>query len=239
VEYDGRRATLREWLSGNHLPALEEVRGLTPAELVASLQALPHREYSIASLPSEGSLQLFVRHMQREDGTPGIGSSWLTRHADTGAEIALRIRPNASFHVPTDGRPVILIGNGTGLAGLRALLKARIAAGHFRNWLLFGERQAAHDFYHQEDIAQWQCDGHLARLDLAWSRDGASRVYVQDRLREAAAALRQWVDDGAAIYVCGSLAGMAPGVDAVLRDVLGDVVVERLRDEGRYRRDVY
>jgi sulfite reductase (NADPH) flavoprotein alpha-component len=64
-------------------------------------------------------------------------------------------------------------------------------------------------------------------------------VYVQDRLREAATALRQWVEDGAAIYVCGSLAGMAPGVDAVLREVLGDVVVERLRDEGRYRRDVY
>jgi sulfite reductase (NADPH) flavoprotein alpha-component len=190
-------------------------------------------------LPSDGSLQLLVRRMQREDGTPGIGSGWLTEHAETGSEIALRIRPNAGFHAPSDGRPLILIGNGTGLAGLRALIKARIATGHARNWLLFGERQAAHDFYHQDEITQWQRDGYLARVDLAWSRDEAGRVYVQDRLREAAAELCSWVDGGAAIYVCGSLAGMAPGVDVVLRDVLGDVSVERLRDEGRYRRDVY
>jgi sulfite reductase (NADPH) flavoprotein alpha-component len=239
VEHAGRRATLREWLAGSHLPEAEDVRGLNAMEIVANLQALPHREYSIASLPSDGSLQLLVRRMQREDGTPGIGSGWLTEHADTGAEIALRIRPNAGFHAPTDARPLILIGNGTGLAGLRALLKARIEAGHSRNWLLFGERQAAHDFYHQDEITQWQRDGHLTRLDLAWSRDGVSRVYVQDRLREAATELRSWVDDGAAIYVCGSLAGMAPGVDAVLREVLGDAVVERLRHEGRYCRDVY
>jgi sulfite reductase (NADPH) flavoprotein alpha-component len=239
VEHEGRRATLREWLSGSHLPDCEQVRGLSAAEVVTSLQALPHREYSIASLPSDGSLQLLVRRMQREDGTPGIGSGWLTEHAETGSEIALRIRPNAGFHAPSDGRPLILIGNGTGLAGLRALIKARIATGHARNWLLFGERQAAHDFYHQDEITQWQRDGYLARVDLAWSRDEAGRVYVQDRLREAAAELCSWADGGAAIYVCGSLAGMAPGVDVVLRDVLGDVSVERLRDEGRYRRDVY
>lgn len=239
VEHEGRRASLREWLAGSHLPAVEDARGLSVTELVASLQALPHREYSIASLPADGSLQLLVRRMQRADGTPGVGSGWLTEYAETGAEIALRIRANAGFHMPADGRPLILIGNGTGLAGLRALLKARIAAGHSRNWLLFGERQAAHDFYHRDDITQWQRSGQLARLDLAWSRDGAVRVYVQDRLREAAAELRSWVDAGAAIYVCGSLDGMAPGVDAVLREVLGDAMVECLRDDGRYRRDVY
>jgi sulfite reductase (NADPH) flavoprotein alpha-component len=239
VEHQGRRATLREWLLGSHLPTVEDVHALSAAELVAGLQALPHREYSIASLPSDGSLQLLVRRMRREDGTAGLGSGWLTEHAQVGAEIALRIRANAGFHMPRDGRPLILIGNGTGLAGLRALLKARIAAGHSRNWLLFGERQAAHDFYHRNEVTQWQREGHLARLDLAWSRDGAARVYVQDRLREAALELRSWMDEGAAIYVCGSLAGMAPGVDAVLREVLGDAMVERLRDEGRYRRDVY
>lgn len=239
VEHEGRRATLRDWLAGSHLPNVENVRSLSAAELVAQLQALPHREYSIASLPSDGSLQLLVRRMQREDGTSGIGSGWLTEYAQTGAEIALRIRANAAFHMPTDGRSLILIGNGTGLAGLRALLKARIAAGRSRNWLLFGERQAAHDFYHRDEIAQWQREGYLTRVDLAWSRDSAARVYVQDRLREAAAELCTWVDEGAAIYVCGSLAGMAPGVDAVLCEVLGEALVERLRDEGRYRRDVY
>ncbi|TCI11437.1 sulfite reductase flavoprotein subunit alpha [Dyella soli] len=239
VEHLGQRATLREWLASSHLPAPDDVSELGAADIVAALQALPHREYSVASLPADGSLQLLVRRMWREDGTPGIGSGWLAEHACVGGEIALRIRGNSGFHAPRDDRPLILIGNGTGLAGLRALLKAREAAGHARNWLLFGERQSAHDFYHRDEIEQWQRDGHLARLDLAWSRDGAGKVYVQDLLRGATEELRQWVASGAAIYVCGSLAGMAPGVDAALRDVLGDDKVAQLRDEGRYRRDVY
>jgi len=238
VEHAGRQASLREWLSSSHLPE-EKVRHATPAAWVANLQALPHREYSIASIPADGSVQLLVRRMQREDGTPGIGSGWLTQHAPIEGEIALRLRANPGFHAPVDDRPLILIGNGTGLAGLRALLKERVQAGRARNWLLFGEREAAHDFYHHEEILQWQQQGMLERLDFAWSRDGASRVYVQHRLQSAAEVLRQWVEQGAAIYVCGSLAGMAPGVDAVLREALGEGKLEQLRENGRYRRDVY
>lgn len=237
LEQAGRRAPLREWLSGSHLP--EGDAGPTPAALLAKLRPLPHREYSIASIPSDGAVHLLVRRMQRDDGTPGIGSGWLTEHAQVGDEIALRIRANPGFHAPGDERPLILIGNGTGLAGLRALLKARVEAGRERNWLLFGERASAHDFYHRDEILQWQRQGMLERLDLAWSREGQSRVYVQDRLRANADALRQWVEQGAAVYVCGSLAGMAPGVDAVLREALGDAKVEQLREAGRYRRDVY
>lgn len=239
VTHEGRQASLREWLMESHLPAHGDVRGCTPAQVVAALQALPHREYSIASLPSDGALHLLVRRMQRCDGTSGIGSGWLTQHAELGGDIALRIRPNRAFHAPSDDRPLILIGNGTGLAGLRALLKSRIEAGHLRNWLLFGERQLAHDFYHGDEIMRWREEGKLARLDLVWSREGGSRLYVQDRLREAAVELRHWVAEGAAIYVCGSLAGMAPGVDHALRDMLGDEAVEQLRGQGRYRRDVY
>ncbi|WP_430388408.1 sulfite reductase subunit alpha [Dyella sp. 20L07] len=239
ISHDGREASVREWLAISHLPAPEAVRDCTPVELVSALTRLPHREYSIASLPTDGSLHLLVRRMLREDGTVGLGSGWLTQHAELGAEIALRIRSNPGFHAPQNGRPLILIGNGTGLAGLRALLKTRIAEGSTRNWLLFGERQAAHDFYYRDEITQWQQQGLLERLDLAWSRDGATHVYVQDRLREVATTLRDWVGDGGAIYVCGSLVGMAPGVDAVLRDVLGDDAVELLREQGRYRRDVY
>ncbi|RAO75461.1 sulfite reductase subunit alpha [Dyella jiangningensis] len=239
VAHHDRRATLREWLAGSHLPPDAEISGQAPGTIVAGLQPLPHREYSIASLPSDGALHLLVRRMQRDDGAVGIGSGWLTQHAAVGGEIALRIRANAGFHVPEDGRPLILIGNGTGLAGLRALLKSRIARGHLRNWLLFGERQQARDFYHRDEIEQWRRQGAVERLDLAWSRDGGQRVYVQDRLREAADVLRTWMEDGAAIYVCGSLAGMAPGVDAALREALGDETVEALREQGRYRRDVY
>lgn len=238
VEHAGRRASLREWLSASHLPD-GDARRETPEELVAALRALPHREYSIASVPSDGAVHLLVRRMQRDDGSAGIGSGWLTEHAQVGGEIALRIRANPGFHTPTDDRPLVLIGNGTGLAGLRALLKARVEMGRGRNWLLFGERESAHDFYHRDEILQWQQQGLLERLDLAWSREGESRIYVQERLRASADVLRQWFEQGAAIYVCGSLAGMAPGVDAVLRETLGDTKVEQLREAGRYRRDVY
>ncbi|RDJ00083.1 sulfite reductase flavoprotein subunit alpha [Dyella solisilvae] len=239
VSHEQRHASLAEWLAGSHLPAPEEVAGRTPQAIVASLSPLPHREYSIASIPDDGALHLLVRRMERDDGSFGLGSGWLTLHAAVGGEIALRIRSHPAFHAPRDGCPLILIGNGTGLAGLRALLKARIARGHARNWLLFGERQSSRDFHHGEEILAWQRQGMLSRLDLAWSRDGLASAYVQDRLRDAADTLRQWVGEGAAIYVCGSLAGMAPGVDAVLRETLGDEAVERLREQRRYRREVY
>ncbi|SFS05013.1 sulfite reductase (NADPH) flavoprotein alpha-component [Dyella sp. OK004] len=236
---DGGRESLATRLSRSHLPLAADVAGWTMEQLASILRPLPHREYSIASLPTDGALHLLVRRMHRDDGTPGIGSGWLTQGAPEGSEIALRIRSNPGFHRPVRDVPLILIGTGTGLAGLRALLKARVAAGHRRHWLLFGERHAAHDFFHREDIERWQAAGDIERLDLAWSREAAAPVYVQQRLAEAADELRRWVEQGAAIYVCGSLAGMAPGVDAVLRATLGGEQIEQLRMSGRYRRDVY
>ncbi|MNQ92519.1 Sulfite reductase [NADPH] flavoprotein alpha-component [compost metagenome] len=134
---------------------------------------------------------------------------------------------------------MILLGNGTGLAGLRSLLKARIAQGEQRNWLLFGERNAAHDFHCRDELQGWLASGNLSRMDLAFSRDQAHKVYVQDILREQAEELRQWLAQGASLYICGSLQGMAAGVDEVLNEVLGLVEVERLIEVGRYRRDVY
>ncbi len=231
--------TLAARLAESRLPVAAEFSGATVATIAACLVPLPHREYSIASLPSDGAIELLVRRMSRPDGSPGLGSGWLCEHAPIGADIALRIRANPGFHVPADGRPLVLIGNGTGIAGLRALLKQRIADGHRDNWLLFGERNAAHDFHYRDEIRAWQADGWIARLDLAFSRDQAERVYVQERVAEAASTLRAYVEAGAAIYVCGSLEGMAPGVDAALRDALGAATLERLRIEGRYRRDVY
>jgi sulfite reductase (NADPH) flavoprotein alpha-component len=239
VASDDGEIRFGDLLARSHLPDIAEVAGASPQRVADGLQPLPHREYSIASVPEDGTIHLLVRQMRREDGQLGVGSAWLTVHAALGADIAVRIRSNPQFHVPDDDRPMILIGNGTGMAGLRALLKARIAAGHRRNWLLFGERQPEHDGYYRDEIERWQAQGMIERLDLVWSRAAPERVYVQDRLRENASVLRAWVDTGAAIYVCGSLAGMAPGVEAVLVEVLGTDTVEQLRTEGRYRRDVY
>ena len=201
--------------------------------------ALPHREYSIASLPADGGVELIVRLTVRADGQPGLGSGWLCRFAEIGGAIDARVRTNKSFHAPDATRPLILVGSGTGLAGLRAHLKARVTAGARRNWLVFGERTAAHDYFLRDEIEGWAASGALERLDLAFSRDQAERLYVQHRLRAAAETLRQWVADGAAIYVCGSLEGMSRDVHLALLDVLGAETVERLVDEGRYRRDVY
>lgn len=202
-------------------------------------ELLPHREYSIASLPSDGRLELLVRQMRYPDGKLGIGSGWLTEYASLGGEIDLRIRENRSFHSPADDRPLILIGNGTGMAGLRAHLKSRAAMSHRRNWLLFGERTKQYDFFYREEIEGWQKSGILQRVDLAFSRDQQQRIYVQHQLKEAEADLHAWVADGAAIYVCGSLQGMASGVAEVLTEVLGVETLEQMAEDGRYRRDVY
>ena len=239
VVIDGQSQSLADLLVGSHLPDIDEIRGMKAQVLADTLKPLPHREYSIASLPSDGSLQILLRRLLRPDGTPGIGSGWLCDYAPLGGEIALRLRSNPNFHAPDPAKPMILIGNGTGIAGLRAHLKQRIAAGARRNWLLYGERNADRDFFHGDEIRQWWAQGLLERLDLAFSRDQTERVYVQQKLQAAAGVLREWVEADASIYVCGSLAGMAPGVDTVLRQALGDAKVESMLSRSRYRRDVY
>jgi len=238
VAFQGQPMPLREALARAHLPPAAGLPA-DPQALADALEPLPHREYSIASLPGDGALELAVRLMRREDGRPGLGSGWLCLGAALGEAIDLRIRANPNFHPPADPRPLLLIGNGTGIAGLRAILKARERAGAHRNWLLFGERQQACDAFFAEDIRRWRASGVLERTDLVFSRDAGGLRYVQDALRAAAPALREWTAAGAAIQVCGSLEGMAPGVDAALREALGEAAVDRLRDEGRYRRDVY
>lgn len=240
VSVDGLQETLLQALATRQLPQHRaHLVGLHAQALVNALVPLAAREYSIASIPEDGVLQLLVRQELHPDGSLGLGSGWLTEHASLESAISLRLRRNSSFHLPVEPVPLILLGNGTGLAGLRSLLKARIAQGHSRNWLLFGERNAAHDFHCSAELQGWLADGSLARLDLAFSRDQAQKLYVQDRLREAADELRAWLDRGAAIYICGSLEGMAAGVDQVLKDVLGEQAVAELIEQGRYRRDVY
>ncbi|MBB3196120.1 sulfite reductase subunit alpha [Roseateles terrae] len=198
------------------------------------------REYTIASLPQCGRVELLVRQTRREDGRLGQASGLLTEQLPLNGEIALRVRAHPSFRIGDNHqRPLILIGNGTGLAGLRAHLQARAAAASPPAWLVFGERQSAHDAHYRDEIAAWQRSGLLRHTDLAFSRDQAERLHVQHLLAQQSERLRQWVADDAAIYVCGSLQGMAGAVDAVLREALGDARVDQLLQQGRYRRDVY
>ena len=240
VQVDGLYETIAQALASRQLPHHRaHLVGLHAQALVDALVPNDAREYSIASIPEEGVLQLIVRQELHPDGTLGLGSGWLTEYAAVGSAISMRVRRNRGFHLPSEPVPLILLGNGTGLAGLRSLLKARIATGLSRNWLLFGERNAAHDFHCAAELNGWLGTNDLARLDLAFSRDQVEKIYVQDRLREAANELRAWLDDGAAIYICGSLQGMAAGVDQVLHELLGEQAVNDLIEQGRYRRDVY
>lgn len=255
VQRDGAVHALADLVSRSQLLPVAGLGEVAAQSLADRLVPLPSREYSIASIPGESTLRLLLRRVLRADGTPGVGSGWLCDHADVGGVVDLRVRANPGFHGPPMQQPLVLIGNGTGIAGLRAHLAERVAAGGGRSWLLFGERHADRDFHLREDILGWLADGALARLDLAFSRgtDGAglprSAVsadraavhagHVQGALHHEAARLRQWIEDGAAILVCGSLQGMAPGVDAELRAILGSACVDDLLASGRYRRDVY
>jgi sulfite reductase (NADPH) flavoprotein alpha-component len=228
---------------------LEPPAGAAPAWEPGDLLQIrvPHapdqpREYSIASIPAEGRAHLLVRQQRRSDGRPGLASGWLTCDAAVGDDVAAKLLPHRNFRLGDNAdRPLILIGNGTGIAGLRAHLRARAsrAGPRARHWLVFGERQAAHDFHFRADIEAWQADGTLARVDLAFSRDQATKRYVQDCLRAQPGLVRQWLDDGAAVYVCGSLQGMATGVEEALAGIVGSARLEALIDAGRYRRDVY
>ncbi|MGE8645444.1 PepSY domain-containing protein [Acinetobacter vivianii] len=211
----------------------------TVEELLAQLPILPTREYSIASIPAQQLLRLVVRQNHDENNQLGLGSGWLTEYAPLKQPIALRIRTNESFHLIDDNRPIICIGNGTGIAGLMSLLQQRNRQNYTANWLIFGERQREHDYFYQETIEAWKNMGTLQRVDLAFSRDQQQRIYVQDVLRNNAEELLKWIQQGAVIYVCGSIDGMASGVDQALTDLLGEATLDELRQAGRYRRDVY
>lgn len=207
--------------------------------LLEQLPTLPTREYSIASIPSQQVLRLVVRQQRDAQGELGLGSGWLTTHLKLRDKVALRIRNNDSFHLITDNRPIICIGNGTGIAGLMSLIHARVRLDYTENWLIFGERQQAHDYFFKETIQSWQNTAMLQRIDLAFSRDQAEKVYVHHKLRDHADEVRKWIANDAVIYVCGSIDGMASDVDQALIEILGQDTVEQLRLDGRYRRDVY
>lgn len=225
--------TLRETLATAILP---EDGAFDPA----MLQPLAHRDYSVASIADSGRVELLVRQCPATDGGLGIGSGWLTQVAAIGDPVAIRLRDNPGFAAPQDAAtPLLLIGNGSGLAGLMAHLRERGRSGGGPAWLFYGERSADHDRPLASELDGLLAGGVLARIDRSFSRDAGCGRYVQDLVAAEADEVTAWVDRGAAIYVCGSLAGMAGGVDAVLRLILGDQRVEALIAAHLYRRDIY
>jgi len=219
-----------DWVAGDiaeiGLPAVD---GVSPGS----------REYSVASLPADGRAEFIVRLMTRPDGSPGLASGWLTRDLAVGDPVGMRIRTNRSFHGPAAETPLILIGNGTGLAGLRAHWRARAGAAQGGTWLMFGERTSAHDAFLDQELRAACAAGVLTRLDRAFSRDPGDGRYVQAVIAQNAAELAAWIDRGATLLVCGSLEGMSQGVHSALESALGADRLLTLAETGRYRRDVY
>lgn len=243
------KAQLQDWLWGRQLADVLRAfpQNLPLATWLALLKPLQPRLYSISSSPLAHPRQVHLTvSTVRYGARKGVCSSFL---ADRGQAAKVAIFPQVSkhFRLPEDDNvPVIMIGPGTGIAPFRAFLEEREARGaKGGNWLFFGEQCAATDFYYQAQLQAWQASGHL-RLDTAFSRDQAEKIYVQQRLREQGAQVWQWLEAGAYVYVCGDARRMAKDVDAALREVIAahggadaDAYVEALSKAKRYRRDVY
>jgi sulfite reductase (NADPH) flavoprotein alpha-component len=222
--------------------------------LVAALRPLTPRLYSIASSRAavDGEGHLTVAHVEHETRAGirwGAASHWLATRGE-GETVEVYLEPNERFRLPADpDRDIVMIGPGTGVAPFRAFVQQRAAAGgRGRNWLLFGNPHFRSDFLYQ---TEWQAalkHGTLHRMDVAFSRDLAEKIYVQDRLREHGRDVFDWLENGAHLYVCGATS-MARDVEHALRDVIidhgardgeaADAYIAKLRDAHRYARDVY
>lgn len=229
---------------------------LDPAEFVSWLKPLQHRAYSISSSPKahEGEVHLTVaavRWIYEGRGHKGVASTFLADMAEEGSKAGIFMSPNKSFRVPQDDdAPIIMVGPGTGIAPFRAFLEERRARGAGGdNWLFFGDQHRDSDFIYEDEIGEMSRDGLLTRLDLAFSRDQAEKIYVQTRMRENGRALFGWLQEGGHFYVCGDATRMARDVDAALHDIIRDhgglsdegaaEYVSTLKREKRYLRDVY
>lgn len=255
----GDKAALEHWLWGKDildLLQLDTAMHLGVEEFIGLLKPLQHRAYSISSssLAHPGHIHLTVASVRYTSGgrqRGGVCSTYLADRVAEGGHTGIFLSSNKSFRVPADKQaPVIMVGPGTGIAPFRAFLQERReSAASGRNWLFFGDQTRASDFIYEDELTIMMKGGVLNRLDLAFSRDQAEKIYVQTRMRENGKELYAWLQEGGHFYVCGDASRMAKDVDQALHDVVAahgglDVegataYVNQLKREKRYLRDVY
>ncbi|MGK0186324.1 MAG: sulfite reductase (NADPH) flavoprotein alpha-component [Verrucomicrobiales bacterium] len=234
----------------------KESTTLSPAEFVDGLRKLQPRLYSIASSPKAhpGEVHLCVDVVRyTQNGTPhkGVASTFMAERLPIGATTGVYFQPAKHFRPPVNpDTPMIMVGPGTGIAPFRAFLEERESiAAPGRNWLFFGAQHRASDFIYEDQLTAWVETGHLARLDLAFSRDQEEKLYVQHLMQQNAGEIWSWLEDGAHFYVCGDASRMAKDVDRALHliiesegqrsaDAAADYVAE-MKKSKRYGRDVY
>ena len=250
---------LDEYVHGRGLiDLLTECPGVVASaeDLTGMLAKLSPRLYSISSSPRAHLGEVHttvavVRYRTHDRQRGGVCSTMFADRVEVGERVPVYIQVNKKFRLPQDsGAPIIMIGPGTGIAPFRAFLHDRRAQGAGgKNWLFFGERSAKTDFLYRNELEEMLHDGHLTKLDLAFSRDQQQKIYVQDRMLEQAATLWEWLQAGASVYVCGDASRMAKDVDHTLHKIVeqqGSMdqetaaeYVATLKDEHRYHRDVY
>ncbi len=246
------------FLRGHHIIDIVRrfpVSGLAAADFVAGLRPLQPRLYSIASspeyAPDEAHLTVAtVRYDLHGEAREGVCSGHLAGRAQAEANLPVYIQANPHFRLPEDERPILMVGAGTGVAPYRAFLQQREANGAGgKSWLFFGERNFDSDFLYQTEWQGWMKEGLLSRMNVAFSRDAAAKVYVQHRMAEQARDIYAWLEEGANIYVCGDGQHLAPDVHATLKAIVAgqggcdedaaEDYLATLRRDRRYQIDVY
>ncbi|MGA9784036.1 MAG: oxidoreductase, partial [Terracidiphilus sp.] len=235
-----------------HCPA----RLKDPQLLFKILPRLAPRLYSISSSQAlrGNSVDLSIRVVRYESygrDRLGVCSGQIGERTPPGGKLPIFVHSNQNFRLPADpDARVIMVGPGTGLAPFRAYLQHKQAGcGRWPMWLFFGDQRASEDFLYRDELLGWQKSGLLERLDTAFSRDQASKVYVQDRIREHAEEIWRWLDDGAYFYVCGDSKRMAPDVEAAMLNAIADhsgkgpdyakEFLAAMKKQKRYLRDIY
>jgi sulfite reductase (NADPH) flavoprotein alpha-component len=240
------------------LAAIEKFRGTRPdpEAFIEALDPLQPRLYSIASSPKvdPDRVALTVDAVRYPVGLRtrlGVASTFFADRIAPGTRLKAYVQRAQHFALPADPSvPVIMIGPGTGIAPFRAFLHERMAGkAPGRNWLFFGHQHSAHDFFYEDELAGMKAARVLTRLTLAWSRDAAEKIYVQDRMRDVGRDLWAWLAEGAHVYVCGDAKRMAKDVEAALIEVVAAFgvrstneaigFVAELKKSGRYQQDVY
>jgi len=247
-----------QYLGQHHLLDLVQshpVPGLSADELTGALRKLQPRLYSIASSPAAfpGEVHLTVGLLSYElrgSSRRGVASGHVCERLGDEGHLPVYVQRNDNFRLPDDDVPAIMISAGTGIAPFRGFVFERQERGTAgKNWLFFGDRQSRTDFLYQTEWQAFLKNGSLNRMDVAFSRDQAEKIYIQQRLREASKNLYAWLQEGAHIYVCGSIDRLAPAVDEALLEIIakeGDMrpqkAAEQLKDlqkHKRYQKDVY
>ncbi|HWU63942.1 MAG TPA: cytochrome P450 [Ensifer sp.] len=258
VVSNGDRASLDAWLWNRDV--LDLVRMLPNGSIslekfLSLLTPLQHRTYSISSSPKAHADEIHltvatVKHSAHGRERLGVGSGFIARRMPQGSEARIFLSPNRAFRLPADPSvDVIMVGPGTGVAPFRAFLQDRqVSGGTGRNWLFFGEQRQDADFLYRDELVALKEANILTRLDTAFSRDQAEKIYVQHRMRENAEELFRWLEGGASFYVCGDAKAMAQDVEDALLDILTSLLggrsdaeryLDDLRSSRRYLRDVY